>query len=982
MATSMQPNSQLSQSLIARRLTPCLVLLLLISSVIIVRPARANDGAVDASFDPKLGIQSAARVSRLLTMDDGSVLAVANTNNSSGALTGMHRITAAGEVDPSFRLDVRGISIDALAQHNDGSILFGGNFIEVNGTNRANLARIDSTGALDTAFKPEVNGAIYALEVLSSGKILIGGAFSMLNGVAQPHLARLNADGSLDASFTPTVDGPVYALLAQGAGLLIGGTFSQVGATPQYALARVTESGANDPDFVPELGANSHVHTLVAQSEEHIVVAGTLQLGTATRYLAQLSASGVTDPGFSPSFDAPVLAVKLSENGWIYVGGEFTQVNGVARRHLARLGSNGTLNTFFSPPPIQNLFFNSRVTTLAFLDQNIILAGGDFSYIPDDTLLNNQSYLYTGIAGFSSLGRVQPGFQPQLFYAGNLSALVSLPDGRSMLGGLFSYVNGRQHVGFAQLDAVGEHNLSYPTEVSGSVSSIVLLPDGKQIIGGSFFTNPTLLGVQRSNLARLNPLGHVDPSFHAMVSAPIYNLAAQADGKVLVHHFNERQRLIRLHENGDFDPSFSVSFDQQIDRIVVQPDGKILIAGNFSTVNGVTRHGLARLNTDGSLDASFNVRSDPGAFLLNLLLQDDGKILIGGFFTQLDGQPGHGLMRLNADGNVDPSFVAPANLFIRTMALQRDGGVLVASEQNMNPGLETLIMRLGLDGALDSRMAAVANGFVTRIAVQSDDKVLLAGNFSLVNGIRRNGVARLLPDSRAPAVIALSTFNVAEQQPAGTLVGLLRVVGALPGENYRFKLIDGHTPRDQMAFRIDGNRLLTTEVFDYEQQRTYGIRIQAQKDYEFASIQQNLIIGVLKANPAPSFSALSAATGASGSYFHLRASGLPPNTVLNVSGQRLNNRVNAAVLSTPSSASLLRTIALGTVTTDTTGTVELALFFPPGMAAGNYLLSASDGTTTLETTITLDPAAEVIANPGTLPVLQFVMRLYLPLVVR
>jgi uncharacterized delta-60 repeat protein len=977
---SMHTHTQLSRSLIARRMTPWLLLVLLISSVLVAQPARTSDGAVDASFDPELGIQTAARVNRLLTLDDGSLLVVANTGDNPGAQTGLNRITAEGAINTDFRLNVRGISIDALAQQNDGQIVFSGNFVEVNGIRRTNLARISADGALDTAFTPEVNGAISALEVLSSGKILIGGAFSMVNGTAQPHLARLNADGSLDTGFAPVIDGPVSDVLVQDNGLIVGGTFSQVGATPQHALARLTETGANDPAFVPELEANSQVQVLAAQSDGRIIVAGTLQLGATTRYLVQVSAEGATDLAFTPTFDAPVRDVIVSSNEWIYVGGDFSNVNGIARRHLARLGSNGTLNTFFSPPFIQNLFFNSRVTSLAFLNENTILAGGHFSFIPDDTILGDLADGYTGIAAFSSgLGRVLPSFQPQLFYAGDLSALVPQPDGQIMLGGTFSYVNGRHHVGFAQLDAAGKHTVNYPTKVTGSVNNILLLPDGKQIIGGSFFTNPTLLGEQRSNIARLNAAGFVDATFAAVVSAPVYNLALQPDGKILVHHFNERQRLIRLNQNGSFDSSFSMTFDQQIDRIVVQPDGKILIAGNFSTINGVPRNGLARLLPDGSLDESFTFSTIPGTFLLNLLLQDDGKILISGFFTQMDGQPGHGLIRLNADGSIDPSFVAPADLFVRTMALQRDGGVLVASEQNTNPGVETLILRLGLDGALDSRMTAVANGFVTTIAVQSDDKVLLAGNFSLVNGIARNGIARLLPDSRPPAVIALSAFNVAEQQPAGTLVGELSVVGALPGETYSFTLIGGHTPRDLMAFRIEGNRLLTTEVFDYAQQRTYGIRVRAQENSEFRSIEQNLIIGVIPAAAAPRFSPLSATTGAPGSYFRLRAGGFRPNTTLRVSGQRINDQVNVAM---SRNAGLLSTIALGAVTTDATGTVDLALFFPPSLEAGSYLLNASDGTTTVEATIVVDPTAEIIPDTGTLPVLQFATRLYLPLVVR
>jgi hypothetical protein len=104
----------------------------------------------------------------------------------------------------------------------------------------------------------------------------------------------------------------------------------------------------------------------------------------------------------------------------------------------------------------------------------------------------------------------------------------------------------------------------------------------------------------------------------------------------------------------------------------------------------------------------------------------------------------------------------------------------------------------------------------------------------------------------------------------------------------------------------------------------------------------------------------------------LRAGGFRPNTTLRVSGQRINDQVNVAM---SRNAGLLSTIALGAVTTDATGTVDLALFFPPSLEAGSYLLNASDGTTTVEATIVVDPTAEIIPDTGTLPVLQFATRL-------
>src|SRR6187399_1258435 len=75
--------------------------------------------------------------------------------------------------------------------------------------------------------------------------------------------------------------------------------------------------------------------------------------------------------------------------------------------------------------------------------------------------------------------------------------------------------------------------------------------------------------------------------------------------------------------------------------VVVQPDGKILIGGAFTSLapNGgptVTRNFIARLNTDGTLDSAFNPNADNWVY--TIAVQADGKILAGGDFTTIGGQ--------------------------------------------------------------------------------------------------------------------------------------------------------------------------------------------------------------------------------------------------------------------------------------------------------------------------------------------------------
>jgi uncharacterized delta-60 repeat protein len=233
----------------------------------------------------------------------------------------------------------------------------------------------------------------------------------------------------------------------------------------------------------------------------------------------------------------------------------------------------------------------------------------------------------------------------------------------------------------------------------------------------------------------------------------------QPDGQVLigggfttVQGLN-RSGIARLNANGNLDGSFNVTLDSDdpdyyppgVVSIAVQSDRKVLIGGSFSAVNGTNvPDGLARLNADGSLDSSFN----PGVSgsVSSITLLPDGEVLIGGgFIYNYINATNYscGLARLNADGSLDSSFNSGrAVLDVSSVALQPDGKVLVGGAF---PGHG--IARLNADGSLDGTFnggAAVSVfGYVSSVALQSDGKVLVGGGFSEVNGSNRNAIARL-----------------------------------------------------------------------------------------------------------------------------------------------------------------------------------------------------------------------------------------------
>src|SRR5690606_13570106 len=112
-----------------------------------------------------------------------------------------------------------------------------------------------------------------------------------------------------------------------------------------------------------------------------------------------------------------------------------------------------------------------------------------------------------------------------------------------------------------------------------------------------------------------------------------------------------------------------------VTSLVVQPDGKVLVGGDFTQLGGQTRNLLARLNPDGRLDAAY----EPGAHRggCPVAVQADGKVLVGGVFTEIGGQPRNFLARLNPGGSLDATFDPGANGAVWSLAVQADGKVLV-----------------------------------------------------------------------------------------------------------------------------------------------------------------------------------------------------------------------------------------------------------------------------------------------------------------
>ena len=236
---------------------------------------------------------------------------------------------------------------------------------------------------------------------------------------------------------------------------------------------------------------------------------------------------------------------------------------------------------------------------------------------------------------------------------GQVITMALQTDGKIVVGGNFTTLGGgastrRDFIG--RLNPDGTVDTSFNPGAGAAVSALAIQADGKILVGGAF---STLGGGTRRYIGRLNTDGTLDTSFDPGAGGALAALAVQADGKILVGGSfltlggggtgtTPRNYIGRLNPDGTLDTSFDPGAGSLVYAFALQADDRILVGGNFTYLGvggtGITtRSYIARLNSDGSVDDSF----DPGASgpVSALALQADGRILVGGNFTTLGSGP-------------------------------------------------------------------------------------------------------------------------------------------------------------------------------------------------------------------------------------------------------------------------------------------------------------------------------------------------------
>jgi uncharacterized delta-60 repeat protein len=384
-----------------------------------------------------------------------------------------------------------------------------------------------------------------------------------------------------------------------------------------FALSfRVLGQGSlSDPSFDVGSGADGYVYAILVQADGKILVGGDFQqIASQTHpYLVRLNSDGQLDQTFPAGTDGPVYRLLSQPDGKILVGGSFTYLQGVARPGIGRLLTNGSVDLSFDAGLLPGS--EKSAFALGFQPDGKILYG---NLAPDGELFRLTT---NGQLDFSFV-------QTNIFHGWYIFAIQPRTNGSILVGGGFQAVNGFATPGLALIDANGQLDPNFTSQLKTNSPPTTLLeqPDGSFLVGGGMWRQNS---TNRISLAKLTPSLAWDSNFHP----------------------------------DSFDPDVTAYGYGSIYSLLPLPDGKVLAAGNFEEVGGFWRRGIVRLDSAGKVDPCF----DPGLGLapryvfgaMTVARQADGRILVGGDFIDLisDSPDRSNIVRLLPESGCDNNRV-------------------------------------------------------------------------------------------------------------------------------------------------------------------------------------------------------------------------------------------------------------------------------------------------------------------------------------
>lgn len=729
--------------------------------------------------DPAFSVAVAAPgVSCLAPMPDGALLVGAVITNQTESILDdyLHRVLPDGTFDPGFVQGgsfTRAGSVRTVIPHGDGYVVLGG----------GGLYRLQRSGQRDESFQPPFDVAD-AVALLPDGKFLVAGWPLNPPGRNARWLLRLNADATVDNGFPPVaVLGAADRLAVRSDGTsLVGGAFARLGGLERSGLGQLLVDGRVDASFRPHLGMG--------------LPGGIGTSDLQVRGLGELADGRLFVAGRFTDVDGAVTAAPLAVFAKVAVPAQPVIVSLPTRVEIAE-GHSLNLMPRLNVPPESTFAWKRGEAVLGTLPElrlrNVQLRDSgsiEFTVTSSGSSIS-QTVTVEVIGGPSHPGSVDVRFGSAEEFPTRLRvprldgfsivqpapmAVAAAADGQVLLGGAFSDFGAPRSsflarlVGDGSVDAAFQFNpeLARTARVL-QVIAVRSLPEGKVLALAQTTRFPSLPFVSEATpiadagaVFRLLPDGKLDTGFgiggYVVLGANVWAMDVDAEGRIVILHRPQfgNPTALRLLPDGRTDatfkaPAFISSSLPSLRHLALQPDGSMFIGGTFETVGGQPRQNLARLLTDGSLDAVFTPPAGILPQVSHVLALADGRVLVGEPPAIPGRSAAFGLMRLLGSGAVDASFQPSAAVTngVHRLALDGTGRILAAvGSASLLDDVNATIVRLLPDGALDPEFrlglgAAYLAGSSVSFATDSSGQILLAGDFFQSGGFLRNTVVRL-----------------------------------------------------------------------------------------------------------------------------------------------------------------------------------------------------------------------------------------------
>ena len=546
-----------------------------------------------------------------------------------------------------------------------------------------------------------------AAAILPDSSVVLAGPY--LVQIQGRMLTHVLVDGRYDYSYGTnlSLSGSINALAYQpGEGLLVAGEIFVKQKAGPFGIIRVDAAGNYDPTFVADTVPNQYTITrLTVLSDHGILLARTvpfssLPITNRPPLIIKLLPNGRRDRNFNCHVTtvmggAGVEATHVLGDGRLLVGGQFVtdaSPGGQAQK-LIRLLPDGQVDPGYEEPT--NVSSGTLVGQLSAVEDGLLASVRGNSGADSVVRLHSD--------GSEDLFLSNYRLQPPMRY---ISGIWEQSDGNLIISGS-SAQPAKTNLALVRIGPDGVEDTAYPARVGqqngGAANGILPFPDGGLLVYG----NIALAGnVGRPGFMRVLANGDPDPNFGRLGAVyingsrenyAVTTLVPLHDGVLIAGKFQSVDglpvnQLAKLRLDGAIDAAFSTNATAGQSQIASKisgfelPDGRVLLASSQPFINGRTNMGVvARLMADGHLDTTFKPSFVSQPSVLAAALQPDGNLLVAGHpFTNM---PGHNLnvVRIMADGSIDPAFAlpipasVPANAQIAALAVHNDGRIVAST---------------------------------------------------------------------------------------------------------------------------------------------------------------------------------------------------------------------------------------------------------------------------------------------------------------